>query len=221
MPLNTEPLTLRLLLVADQQELVDWFVDDVGALPNEDGVPEFKLSNGIYRLKMATEPLEEGECIEGEVDMMLGLMRFVDIISLQKMTQILGSLPEGWRVPTSFMIYRIEGETDFKMSCPYCGQKLWVRDADLDKRGRCPNCKKGFTLPAQDQHVKATLRLRDSVLVRNIEHGVPGSISGPLKSLVRLWQSGNNLKQASGPLLQESGETMKVRLDNGNGNGDS
>ncbi|MCC5849657.1 MAG: hypothetical protein JJU29_16360 [Verrucomicrobia bacterium] len=208
---------LRLLLVADQTELIDWFMDDVGALPNgeEEGGHSFMLSNHLLHIQTLSAPPENAKALAPTIDLMVGLMRFVDVISLQNMSQILNALPSDWRIPAGFFIYRNEGETDFKMSCPYCGQKLWVRDADQDKRGRCPNCKKGFTLPAQEEHLNQSLRLRESILVRRIEKGTPTSISGPLKALIRMQAGGVRLKEASGRIFGESGETMNVNLETG------
>ncbi len=206
---------LRLLLVADQKELIDWFMDDVGALPNEENAGEhtFMLSNHRMHIHPLVAPPENAKTLASSVDLMVGLMRFVDVISLQNMTQILDALPPDWRIPAGFFLYRNEGETDFKMSCPYCGQKLWVRDADQDKRGRCPNCKKGFTLPGQEEHLTQSLRLRESMLVRRIEKGTPTSISGPLKALMRLQAGGVRLNEAGGFARGDGGKTMNVDLD--------
>jgi transposase-like protein len=78
---------------------------------------------------------------------------------LQQISELLEKATDGYSVPTQMLIYRNDNEVDFKMSCPYCGQKLWVRDADQDKRGRCPHCGKGFTLPAEEEN---TLRHLDA-----------------------------------------------------------
>jgi len=43
-----------------------------------------------------------------------------------------------------------------------CGQKLWVRDSDVNKRGRCPNCKKAFNLPAQCKQVRGLLSMDET-----------------------------------------------------------
>lgn len=81
------------------------------------------------------------------------------------------------------LLFREEGEIDFKMSCPACGQKLWVRDTDEDRRGRCPNCKKAFRLPSQAQHVKAELSLPDAVPVTRVVRGNASSCRNALINL--------------------------------------
>ena len=66
-------------------------------------------------------------------------------ISLEKVKAIYTHL-SAHEAPQNVLIARADGEGDFKMSCPSCAQKLWVRDSDVDKRGRCPSCKKAFTV---------------------------------------------------------------------------
>ena len=82
------------------------------------------------------------------------------------------------------ILFREEGEIDFKMSCPACGQKLWVRDTDVGKRGRCPNCKKAFKLPSQAGHLKSQLMLPDAVPALTVVRGKAASCRGALASLI-------------------------------------
>jgi predicted RNA-binding Zn-ribbon protein involved in translation (DUF1610 family) len=84
----------------------------------------------------------------------------------------------------SVILFREEGEIDFKMSCPACGQKLWVRDTDIGKRGRCPNCKKAFKLPSQAGHLKSQLMLPDAVPALTVVRDKASSCRGALASLI-------------------------------------
>ena len=115
---------------------------------------------------------------------MLVLSRFMDVISLDKLKAIYRRLPSERTVPVALVLLRDEGEADFKMSCPLCGQKLWVRDSDAGKRGRCPNCKKAFTLPDQVSHVRAQLALPDSVPVLRVTSGNAASVEQAVKKLL-------------------------------------
>ena len=81
------------------------------------------------------------------------------------MRAVCAKLPEK---PTAVFLFRDADEIDFKMSCPACGQKLWVRDTDEGKRGRCPNCKTAFHLPSQPQHVKTELSLHGEIPVARV-----------------------------------------------------
>lgn len=100
------------------------------------------------------------------------LVRFMDIISMDKMKAIHNSIPEELDLPISVILFREEGEADFKISCNSCGQKLWVRDQDGGKRGRCPNCKKSFDLPSQEDHLKAQLELPESVIAARVNKNI-------------------------------------------------
>lgn len=184
---DTSPL--KILLLSSNPELLDWFRDDVAGIPDQSGGFVFLLSGEEHRVQTLTAPLSEEVPSPDSADLMLALVRYVDVISLMDMSTILESFPGEWDLPTCLMIYRTENETDFKMSCPYCGQKIWVRDADVDKRGRCPNCKKGFTLPRQDDHVGRALKLKEGVEIHRVERGNPASISAPLRALLRARQA--------------------------------
>ncbi|HIE10803.1 MAG TPA: hypothetical protein EYP62_04260 [Kiritimatiellae bacterium] len=111
------------------------------------------------------------------------LVRFLDVISVDKIRAIYRRLPSEKAVPLAVFIQREEGEIDFKISCPVCGQKLWVRDTDVNKRGRCPNCKKAFRLPSQSQHLKVQLMLPDSIPIFTVVRGNPATSRGALANL--------------------------------------
>jgi len=123
------------------------------------------------------------EVIKG-ADAMALLVRFLDVISLDKIRAIYRRLPSERSSPMSVLLFREEGEIDFKMSCPACGQKLWVRDTDVGKRGRCPNCKKAFKLPSQAGHLKAQLMLPDAVPALTVVRGKVASCRGAVASLL-------------------------------------
>jgi len=112
------------------------------------------------------------------------VLRHIDVISLDRAKKIYMSLPSGNVVPFSVLILRHEGEVDYKMSCPYCAQKLWVRDSDVDKRGRCPNCKKAFTLPSQVSQLRAALKLPDAATVHTVYQENPSSCLGAVQNLL-------------------------------------
>ena len=112
------------------------------------------------------------------------LIRFMDVISLDKIKAIYRRIPDEDSTPLVTVIVRENGEQDFKMSCPFCGQKLWVRDSDAGKRGRCPNCKKAFTLPDQVSHVRSQLALPDSIPVVRANSGQPNSSKEALEGLL-------------------------------------
>jgi len=177
---------LNLLLLSPDPDLCTWLFTDLGVDPTND-LPQTAFAGKDLVFNSYTDP--SSRYVERPVDILVGLVRFVDVLSLQKMDQLLKSVPGYAAKPVAMLVYRNDNEQDFKMSCPYCGQKLWVRDADLDKRGRCPHCKKGFTLPGQEAHVKSALHLGDTVPVRRVTRGDAGSLAAPLRSIVSLKKS--------------------------------
>ena len=116
-------------------------------------------------------------------DLVVLQVRFMDAISLDRVKRMCKNLPAETPMPMAVFLLRELGEVDFKMSCPSCGQKLWVRDSDEGKRGRCPNCKKAFRLPAQVHHTKVELGLSDTVSVMHIIRGNPASCRRALSNL--------------------------------------
>jgi hypothetical protein len=112
------------------------------------------------------------------------LLRFLDIVSLDRIRAIYRRLPADRSAPLAILFFRQEGEMDFKISCPSCGQKLWVRDSDGGRRGRCPNCQKGFRLPSQAGYLRSQLALPDSVATLTVINGRPASCRGALAHLI-------------------------------------
>ncbi len=116
-------------------------------------------------------------------DVLVMLVRFLDGVSLEKLRAIRAGLSDIPTKPMAVFLFREEGEIDFKMSCPSCGQKLWVRDTDENKKGRCPNCKEAFRLPSQAAQVKSTLTLPDSVPITRVMRGNMSSCRNALVNL--------------------------------------
>ncbi len=117
------------------------------------------------------------------------LVRFMDVISLDKIRAIYRRIPGDQPIPLAIVILREEGEADFKISCPACGQKLWVSDAEADKRGRCPNCKKAFKLPSQTAHIKAQLMLPDNIPTITATRDKSNSCKGALTNIMTYYVS--------------------------------
>ncbi|MFH0878605.1 MAG: hypothetical protein V2A34_02720 [Lentisphaerota bacterium] len=121
-----------------------------------------------------------------KADALVMLVRFLDVVSMEKIRAIYRRLPTDKPMPVAVLLFREEGEIDFKVSCPACGQKLWVRDTDVDKRGRCPNCKKAFKLPSQAGHLKSQLMLPDAVPIITVVRGNSSSCRGAVSNLLPL-----------------------------------
>ncbi|MDF3128011.1 hypothetical protein P0Y35_02260 [Kiritimatiellaeota bacterium B1221] len=189
--------------------MAKWFCEDVGCETTENGqVCNFSNRQILFK---SYSP-ETGDANKRPFDVLVGLVRFVDVLTLQKLDQLLRASGAGKFTPSLILIYRNENESDFKMSCPYCGQKLWVRDADQDKRGRCPHCSKGFTLPDQEEHISTTLRLSSDVQVRKIVRQDPGSLAGPLRDVLQLASVENSLQNLEMDSQSVINDTMRVNI---------
>lgn len=153
-----------------------------------------------------------------DADALVLLVRFMDVITLDKTKAIYRRLPSEKMVPMSVFLFREEGEIDFKMSCPACGQKLWVRDTDVNKRGRCPNCKKAFKLPSQAGHLKGQLMLPDAIPVISVVRGNASSCRGAVSSLInRVAGKIVPAEEAVDPETLKKA-TVRVQIQNGDNN---
>lgn len=103
-----------------------------------------------------------------KADVIIFIARFLDVHSIEKIKNIYRYLPADFSNPIGVFLLRDKGEIDFKISCPACGQKLWLRDTDVGKRGRCPNCRKPFVILSQLEYLKSQLMLPDSVMVNYV-----------------------------------------------------
>jgi predicted RNA-binding Zn-ribbon protein involved in translation (DUF1610 family) len=174
------------LVLCVYQEMGETFVQDVcknaaagkGNTEIEDIDVQIDVLSGDPRLNASWDERVK------QADALIMLVRFLDVISLDKIKAIYRRLPSESLTPVSVFLFREEGEIDFKMSCPACGQKLWVRDTDVNKRGRCPNCKKAFKLPSQSGHLKSQLMLPDAVPVISVVRGNASSCRGAVASLI-------------------------------------
>jgi len=196
---------LRVHLRSPDPSLLEWWIDDVGAERDENGIG---MNFSGRRILFYPEPPPEES-----PDLVLGMIRFVDLVSLQKMSELLEDVISDTATPALILVYRNENEQDFKMSCPYCGQKLWVRDTDKDKRGRCPHCGKGFTLPAQVEHVRSALRLNARVPIHLVVRQDPGTFAAPLRGMLDVCSVEHHLNSLKYDKTRLSNETMRVNVE--------
>ncbi len=154
--------TINILTLSIYRELAEAFIEPV-AVEQKD-----ELIIGNTRIVfdiIAGDPSQDPTFEEhiAKADAIAIVVRFLDVLSLDKIKMIYRHLPNELSVPVALFLLRDKGEVDFKISCPSCGQKLWLRDIDLGKRGRCPNCKKPFVILSQPDHLKSQLMLPESV----------------------------------------------------------
>jgi hypothetical protein len=205
--MNSEPDALRILLLTPMPELCDWFCDQLGCKGDEDGRTLTVLNRNV----MFSAAHDPEQVLNHPADAIpLVLLRYVDIMSLQVIRELLDARDD--TIPSLVLLYREEIEADFKMSCPYCGQKLWVRDADQDKRGKCPHCNKGFTLPAQEELVATSLGLPASIPIRRIVREDDATLLSHLRLVLNANNAASTLKILGLGEVNKN-KTMKVSLD--------
>ena len=174
------------LVLCIYQEMGETFVQAAGAAkPGPDADIDFD-GRAVHLEVLAGDPRVNPSWEERIKDAhgLIMLVRFMDVISMDKVKAIYRSIPSDPALPLTVLLFREDGETDFKMSCAACGQKLWVRDQDVGKRGRCPNCKRAFRLPGQDEHLKAQLLVPDATPVLIVDRGNGGSCRDAVSGLL-------------------------------------
>ena len=178
---------LSILIAAIHEELAETYLQSVctGAVGLEG---DTVVENHPVRLEAVAEDSRSISDLEQktkDAQAAALVVRFLDVISIDKIKHLYHVLTTSVAsLPLAVMLFREEGELDFKISCPACGQKLWVRDVDYGKGGRCPNCKKGFKLPSQSGHIREQLDLPESTPVMTVVRGNTSSCRGSLGALV-------------------------------------
>ncbi len=147
----------------------------VGEIPHGDKVAQVEL------FSFAGETHDELGPIIDRADACLLLVRHLDQLSMNRVKDVFTHVGAESFLPKSIAIYREPKETEFKISCTYCGQKLWVRDRDAGRRGNCPRCRKTFFIPTQKAYLTSFLMLTEAVPVLNVTTGdasFPQAVTG-------------------------------------------
>jgi len=148
------------------------FFESLGLSPNGVGdvtMGEKKVQVELFRL---TENFTENlDAILNKADAALLLIRFLDQLSMTRIKQVYQLANTSNFLPKSIVIMRDPKEAEFKISCTYCGQKLWVRDRDTGRRGNCPQCRKTFFIPTQKSFITSFLMLTEAVPIQTATKG--------------------------------------------------
>ncbi len=148
--MSTGPKQLALALIAVSRDLAQRVSDEAGG---EDCVL------GDTRVLLSVISPDAVDSSLASADGILLLIRHLDSNSLDQAKALLGKLPNA---ATHIAICRAETDVEFKMSCPSCRQKLWIRDADVGRNGRCPHCKIAFVLPSPEDHLRSVFEWPNS-----------------------------------------------------------
>lgn len=111
------------------------------------------------------------EAILEKADAGLMLVKFLDQASAGRIKEVFHLLSAEGFLPKSIALFRSAREGEFKISCTFCGQKLWVHDRDAGRRGSCPQCHKTFYIPTQKGFITSLLMLTEAVPVVTVVEG--------------------------------------------------
>lgn len=119
-----------------------------------------------------------------QADALILLVHFLDNRSIEDAHALLGTRLAERTTPMGVFIYRPEAERQFKISCPECGQKLWVMEHEIGMRGRCVSCRRPMMIPTPSEYLRRTLQLPDAVPVLNVVRSDASLCRGALENLL-------------------------------------
>ncbi|HMO03861.1 MAG TPA: hypothetical protein PKC67_02760 [Kiritimatiellia bacterium] len=125
----------------------------------------------VVELFRFSETAEGADAVISKADAALLLIRFLDQVTMTRIKEVFHLAAAEAFLPKTVALFRNEKESEFKISCSYCGQKLWVRDRDAGRRGNCPQCRKTFFVPTQKSYVTSYLMLTEEVPVVTVNAG--------------------------------------------------
>lgn len=143
------------------------------------------------------------------------LVRHMDAQSIQALSTRYVRIDKNRTVPLGVFIVRAEGEKEFKISCADCRQKLWVEEAAIGKRGRCPTCKKMFLIPTQTEYLREKLALPDAVPVLKVIEGNADLCRGALSNLLARTGPGVLYTMDNDPRDFLKRNTVAIQVQNG------
>jgi len=200
---------INTLVMSIYRELAEEFLSAFDAEPKiEVPIHDFLVNFEIVAGDPGQDPTFEEHL--AKADAIAIVVRFLDVLSLEKIKNIYRHLPDQLAIPVAIFMLRDKGEADFKISCPSCGQKLWLRDTDVAKRGRCPNCTKPFIILSQGDHLKSQLMLPDKVEVFKGTRNNPESFKTALLKLFGGVPAG--IKPADLSVSDEASKNATVRI---------
>jgi len=206
-----EKKTIHALVLSIYQELAEAFIEPLEAEHKKELIlGDCQVSFDIITGDPSQDPTFEEHVAKASAIAIV--VRFLDVLSLDKIKMIYRHLPNELNMPLAIFLLRDKGEVDFKISCPSCGQKLWLRDTDISKRGRCPNCKKPFIILSQGDHLKSQLMLPENVSIITLIRNDPESFKSSMSSLLGTLSAG--IKPAAADVSTEAlkNATMRVQI---------
>lgn len=133
------------------------------------------------------------------------LVHHMDLITVQRLRAVNDFMVKEAKLPYTWTIFKPEGESEFKISCIECGQKIMVPDARQGADARCPKCKKAFNLPTREEHLLLVLGIEDESLVTRLETDDQASIDQALATITKQ-------AEAQAKPAEDSSGKKKIRI---------
>ena len=171
-----------------------------------------------YRLTLQHLPADTFEGSEGQqllanADAMAMIVHFLDGPSLESARRMYHRTRTSALVPLGVFILRPAEERQFKISCPECGQKLWIMEKEIGMRGRCINCRRPMTIPPPSEYLRIRLLLPDAVPVLNVIGGDTSLCRGALANLLARTGPGIHENGVPADFLKQA--TVPIRVPDG------
>ena len=207
--------TLNILLLCSYQELGEQFVKNTCADATDRSggcaLGQFHLRLEVLAGDPKINPYWHQHV--ADADALVILARHLDVLSMDHLKGIYRSLPLDSSIPPiAFFLVRDTGEKDFKMSCIECGQKLWVRDYDVGKTGRCPSCRQAFHISSQSDYLRRQLALPDHLPVEQVELGDNPTSRDALERLILRIDSGRMVEEPPVNVDAMKRSTIRIQI---------
>lgn len=181
--LSRVPGSLQIALIAPDAALAEAFVAIVcGA-----GSLDLRADKIALHFNLQPYSAEGKEAVEktlAKMDAAVLLADHLDSKSLGRIKAAAQLLAEHFTLPSITLLFRQSGRKEYKLSCPDCGQKLWVSDNDTGRNGRCPQCKRIFALPVQLEYLKKNLEGISRIPIAVGYEAFPDTCRNPILGLV-------------------------------------
>lgn len=180
--LNQVPTPLQVALIAPDLALAEQFATILCG----NGSRDYRADRVAIHFILLPFSSEEREAVEktlAQVGAAVLLANHLDTKSLGRLRAAAQLLAEKFALPATAVLLRENGKKEYKLSCPDCGQKLWVNDGDTGRNGRCPHCKRIFALPAQLDHFKKSMENISKLPIVAAYESLPDTCRNPLLAL--------------------------------------
>lgn len=172
---------LRIVLLSPEPSLAESFIATVGGREAE--LSGVNLLLDSYDVDTAFKNIKDLNLSGAHAVLMI--VRHLDADTIARIRAAHARLEVESRIRPTFVIYRMPNESDFKISCPTCNQRLLVRDQDVNRMATCPHCKNALRLPLPDMHLRTHLNLSKSHTVVPASAAKPESCRHVFSSLVQ------------------------------------